>query len=438
MAKRRIAGMWCYRIEASDEVWDRVRECPDCGLFQRLPALRPGAAATCFRCDAVLRRRRVNPLDNALAFSLAALFAYAVAISLPVLQVDIAGRVRWNTLFTGPEELGRQGFWPLAVVVLATTVLVPGLKLLLTLILLIGLRMQKPPSFLPSLLGWLEWLQPWAMLEVFLLGVLVAYTRLTAIAGVEVEEALYALGIVMLAMAAADAFLDRHDIWSLLVPSDFRSEDLVGSFGQRLGCETCRLVSRGRDGERCRRCGTRLRARKPDSIGRTWALLAAAAICYVPANICPVMTVIRFGRGTPNTILSGVQELLSLGMWPLALLVFFASFTVPLLKLVGLTWMLIATHRGSASRLRDRTRLYRIIDVVGRWSMIDVFMLSTLVALVRAGALASVIAGIGAVMFAAVVILTMLAVRVFDPRLMWDEAAARAAVADIEAEHVLG
>lgn len=430
--------MWRDRVEPSDEAWDRVRECPDCGLFQKLPTLMPGAAATCFRCDAVLRRRRVNPLDNALAFSLVALFAYAIAISLPVLQVDIAGRVRWNTLFTGPDELGHQGFWALAVVVLATTVLVPGLKLLLTLILLIGLRTPKPPSFLPSLLHWLEWLHTWAMLEVFLLGVLVAYTRLTAIAGVEVEEALYALGVVMLAMAAADAFLDRHDIWSQLVRSGFRSEDLIGSLGRWLGCDTCRLVTRGREGERCPRCRTRLLARKPDSIRRTWALLAAAAICYIPANIYPVMTVIRFGRGAPNTILSGVQELFSLGMWPLALLVFFASFTVPLLKLVGLTWMLIAMHRGSAYRLRDRTRLYRVIDVVGRWSMIDVFMLSTLVALVRAGALASVIAGVGAMMFAAVVVLTMVAVRAFDPRLMWDEAATSASVAEIEAEHVLG
>lgn len=424
-------------VDLPDEGAGQVRECPDCGLFQKLPTLMPGAAATCFRCDAVLRRRRFNPLNSALAFTLVALFAYVIAISLPVLQVDVAGRVRSNTLFSGPEELESQGFGALGAVVLATTVVVPGLKILLMLVVLLGLRLQKPPRFLVALLSCLEWLRPWAMLEVFLLGVLVAYTRLTAIAAVQVQTALYALGVVMVVMAAADAFIDQDEIWARFNP-DLERDDSFGKSGILLGCQTCRLVTRGREGDRCPRCGARRLTRKPDSIRRTWALLIAAAVCYLPANSLPVMTVVRLGRGAPNTIISGVQELFGLGMWPLALLVFFASFTVPLLKLVGLTWMLIATHLGSAHRLYDRTRLFRVIDAVGRWSMIDVFMLSTLVALVRAGALASVMPGLGAVMFAAVVILTMVAVRTFDPRLMWDEAAARCTVSDIEAEHVIG
>ena len=175
---------------------------------------------------------------------------------------------------------------------------------------------------------------------------------------------------------------------------------------------------------RCSRCGFRLHDRKPGSIERTWAFAIAAVVLYIPANIYPVLTVVQLGAGQPSTILGGVRELLELGMWPLAALVFFASVAVPVLKLIGLAILLISTHAGSGWALHDRTVLYRIVDAIGRWSMIDIFMESILVALVQFGKLASVYPGPGAIAFAAVVILTMLAARSFDPRLMWDSARA--------------
>jgi paraquat-inducible protein A len=180
---------------------------------------------------------------------------------------------------------------------------------------------------------------------------------------------------------------------------------------------------------RCSRCGFRLRDRRPASIQRTWAFALAAVVLYIPANIYPVLTVVRLGAGEPSTILGGVRELLDLGMWPLAALVFFASVAVPVLKLIGLGILLISTHCGTGWALHDRTVLYRIVDAIGRWSMIDIFMESILVALVQFGQLASVYPGPGAIAFAAVVILTMLAARSFDPRLMWDSARMRAPTA---------
>ena len=161
-------------------------------------------------------------------------------------------------------------------------------------------------------------------------------------------------------------------------------------------------------------------------VARTWALLATAAVLYVPANVYPVMTVIRLARGHPSTILGGVQELIEYRMWPLAALVFVASVLVPVLKLVGLGLLLILTQRRSPARLVDRTRLFRLVDFVGRWSMIDVFMLAVLTALVRMGVIGSVTPGWGAVAFGAVVVTTMLAAISFDPRVAWDEAEERA------------
>ena len=190
-------------------------------------------------------------------------------------------------------------------------------------------------------------------------------------------------------------------------------------------CHACGLLSRMRPLARgyhpiCPRCRARLHQRKPNNIARTQAFLLAALIFYIPANILPVMTVIRFGTGEPDTILSGVQQLIAGGMWPLALLVFFASITVPVLKLVVLFYLLISVNRKSRWRPKDRTILYRITETVGRWSMIDIFMISILVALVKLGSIATIEPDIGAACFAAVVVLTMCAAMSFDPRLIWD------------------
>ena len=196
--------------------------------------------------------------------------------------------------------------------------------------------------------------------------------------------------------------------------------------GHLIGCPECARVNRAQDGDHCTRCRTRLHPRMPGSATNTWALLAASALLYIPANVFPILTVIRLGHSAPSTILGGAEELLDAGMWPLALLVFIASITVPLFKLVSLAVMLVATHRGSAWRLHDRTRIYRVVDFIGRWSMIDVFMLATLVGLVRAGVIADIQPGVGAICFGGVVVLTMIAAACFDPRLMWDAAGAGA------------
>jgi len=172
----------------------------------------------------------------------------------------------------------------------------------------------------------------------------------------------------------------------------------------------------------CPRCGSPLHQRKPNSLARSWALLIAALMLYFPANIYPIMTVISFGRGAPDTILSGVIHLIEANQWPIAALVFFASIFVPVLKILILGFLLISVQLKSNWRPRDRTVLYRFTETVGRWSMLDIFMISILVALVKLDAIATIEAGPGAISFAAVVILTMLAAMAFDPRLIWDNA----------------
>jgi paraquat-inducible protein A len=189
-----------------------------------------------------------------------------------------------------------------------------------------------------------------------------------------------------------------------------------------VGCDTCGRVARAWIGERCARCDHPLSHRKPDSIARVWACVVAATILLLPANLLPVMTIVRAGQGGPRTILGGVVELADERLWVLASIVFVASVAVPLLKLATLIAMLVMTALRSSVALRLRTRLYRLLRLVGRWSMIDIFMLSTLVGLLHMGALSTVLPEAGALAFATVVALTMFATEWLDPRLMWDAA----------------
>ncbi len=412
---------------------DRERECPDCGLFQCVPPLPTNAEANCLRCDATLRRTRWHAFDRSLALGITSMVLYLIAISAPFLSADIVGQQTQTTMISLPAQFWADGAWELALIVGFTAIAAPFLKIAVMLTVLGGLRTANPPAFLPDLFKWYQRIGPWAMVEVFLLGVFVAFTRLGAIATVSVGIALYAVGALMITMVTADYLLDADEIWEVMEQRGLvQPPQPVPPGVPRVGCDVCGRVNRAQQG-RCTRCRSVLRARRPNSLGNTWALLVSAAVLYLPANVYPVMTIVRLGASSPSTILGGARELLEAGMWPLALLVFVASIMVPMLKLVSLTLMLVETHRGSAWHLRDRTRLYRLVDFIGRWSMIDVFMLSTLVGLVHAGAIATIEPGLGAICFGSVVVLTMIAAACFDPRLMWDSAGERAPTAPIHA-----
>jgi paraquat-inducible protein A len=188
-----------------------------------------------------------------------------------------------------------------------------------------------------------------------------------------------------------------------------------------LSCHRCgKLWAEARPGEHCAHCNAKLHHRKPDSINRTWALLIAACIMYIPANMMPVMYTSTFFESHPDTILSGIIFFWVTGEWGLAAVVFIASFLVPLLKLSSLFILVLSAQQKSTWRQLERAKLYRLIELIGRWSMLDVFVVCLLVGLVQMQGFAQITAGIGIVAFGAVVVLTMLASIAFDPRLIWD------------------
>lgn len=194
------------------------------------------------------------------------------------------------------------------------------------------------------------------------------------------------------------------------------------------GCETCGLLSRPADGDdeaRCPRCDEELTFRKPASFQRTWAFLIGAAICYVPANLLPVLTTTTASGADSDTILQGVVLLWSPTGWPLSLIVLVASIMIPSAKILALGYLLITAQSGSVRNNEQRVRLYRMVEFVGRWSMVDVFVDTFTAALIQLQPLMSVEPGPGLFFFAAVVVLTMLAAESFDPRLIWDSEIAK-------------
>ncbi len=420
-------GLIADALKQVEKILDDWRECSHCGLISTLPAMRPELTADCPRCHHVLWRMRSCNFELPLGCALAGALFFFYAVIAPFIEISSHGQFQMARIVTGPYQLAAQGFDAVGLLVLGVSVILPGAKLLIILVTLTGLETHLlPRGVLKDIFRWYEPIKPWAMVDVYLLGFLVAYTRLAVIATVHLDTALFALVGLMVSTAAANAFLDTEAVWRAL-DSGEPVRDCAAPSDEHLliGCPSCSIVNRAMPGDTCRRCDAVLEARKPASFGRSWAFIIAAAILYVPANFYPVMTISNLVQSRDFTIMGGIFELFQRGLWPLGLLVFFASILIPVFKLLTLAIMLIETHLRSEQHLVGRTMSFRFVDFIGRWSMIDVFMISILVALVRFGKFSSVQAQVGAPCFAAVVVLTMFAVNAFDPRLMWDRAAER-------------
>ena len=385
--------------------------------MQMLPILVGRQTAVCRRCDSTLAGPATGRVDAPLALAGAALVLLVPALIWPLMTVSSLGAVRESWLQTCVTALWDQGFGSLAAVVAAFSILLPCVYLVALVFTLFSLRFDVGAP-LGRLFRWVQNLRPWMMIEVYLVGGFVAYSRIKVVSTIEIDIGGWCLLAASLLFLLALTQLDARTVWEAL---PLRADTRQGE--KTIACTACDLVvTSTEEGRKCPRCANTLYVRKPDAFRRTTALVVAGFLLYVPANVIPVLTTVRLGRADENTILSGVLELVQNDLWPLAIIVFSASIILPLLKLCGLTWMLLATHLRSPRLLVGRTRFYRMIDVVGRWSNIDVFAVSVLIAALRFGALTEVHAGTGLIAFAAVVIITMVATTAFDTRLMWDAA----------------
>jgi paraquat-inducible protein A len=411
---------------------EKLIACHECDHLYTVHPLPEGGKACCTHCGGVLYRNIPNSIDRTLALFLAAFVLMIIANTFPFISLEISGRVETNVLVAGAIEMYRAGMGELGLLVFFTSVLFPLLVTIGMIYLLLPIRLGIEPPAKGRVYRYTMALVPWSLVGVFLLGVLIAIVKLLDLADVIPGISMFALAALMVTYAAARTNWEPTSIWPH-TPAEGLSLKTQARTAREHGlinCHTCGLlVTRPEHHEHahsaCPRCESPLHERKNNSLTRTWALVITAAVLIIPANVYPIMTVIRFGQGEPDTIYSGITHLIEGGMWGLALIVFFASIVVPVLKLIVLSLLLITVQKHSSWRVKDRTLLYRATEVVGAWSMVDIFLVALLSALVSLDALATIRPGIGAVFFAGVVVITMFAAHTFDPRLIWDNAGKR-------------
>jgi len=376
----------------------------------------------CCRCGTPLARTVLKSLDATLACSIAVLLLMIPALLEPFLTTATFGMTRTSILPMSASFLWAEG-WPLLAILVALVIMVlPVIRFGALTAVLLTIRMGARPPWAGRVFRLANALQTWSMIDVFLLGMTVAYARLRVSIHVTIEVGALCFVAAAVLSLFVRACLDKALVWRSIAP-----DREFARLADCIACAHCGLLCPpADDGHRCPRCSAVLKARRPHSIARASALLLTALLLYLPANLYPIATIPIDVTPTAYTVIGGVRDLAESHLLGLALLVFSASFAIPLLKMAGLAWCIASVLRRSGTALVNKTRTYRIIEEIGRWSMVDPLTIACFVPVMHFNGLIDGRAEPAATPFAAVVILTTLASHIFDPRLMWDAAERRA------------
>ncbi len=380
-----------------------------------MPVLSRGESARCIRCDSVLERGRGTSITAAAGLSVATFLLLIPANLLPLYRVELLAGSRASHVTSGVAQFWAQ-HWPLpAITMLMFVLILPLLRFALLSIVLCAIRLGvRSPRLGPSFRV-AQTLGVWAMPEVMLLGIYVAYGRLSALFDLKVGGGAFFMAAATICALLTRAMIDDRTVWRAIMPDGDRPA------GSLLSCAACSMVlPMACNGSDCPRCNARLEPRKTNSIALTTALVTAGLVLYLPANLLPMAMTIQLTTPAPYTVFGGIVDLANAGLWGLAILVFVASFAIPLLKLTGMCWLLWSVHSGSTRNLQLKTKLHHTIHEIGRWSMVDVLAIGTFVPLMQFDQIANAQAMPGMVAFLGVVIATMFSTHSFDTRLLWD------------------
>lgn len=394
--------------------------CPDCGTLEDLPPLPRRGAAVCLLCEANLEKTSGRSVVAALACSTATFLLLFPSNLLPLVHIHLFGMHAENVTAAGVRILFEHGWIFLAALSGLMVVVLPFFRFGLLTAVLASLRLGYRPSWVAPAFRWAVWLDPWAMLDVYLLASCVGIFRLTHVG--ELHLSIEPGGMCFVAAALltmlSRATLDQRTVWRAI-----GGEVELEAGDEAISCTTCDIVQPvAREGERCPRCGAKLYARKPDAISRTSALLIASFILFFPANIYPMNVSTQLGEPHDYTIFTGVRELFLAGLWPLGIVIFCTSILIPVAKVFAIGWCVLSVRQRSNRHLKRKTRIFRAVAELGRWSKTDPWVIVFFVPLMNFGILGSQDAGLGATAFLLMTFLTMLASLTFDPRLMWDAA----------------
>lgn len=401
-----------------------VLACKHCDTLHIDVEVEPGGMALCACCGYVLRRRSRFTLSFWSALTAAALIVFGIANLFPLVELSLLGKTvstnfvgaLWTSWASGHYLLsamtGMVGFW------------FPLTQLCFLFWALGCLRRGDLPHDFRAAMRIYHFVGPWSMVPVLMLAIIVSIVKFAGMANLEPGPGVWAFGVLTFMLTALSR-LDAERMWQLaeelglVIPS----RDLGLPAERMAACHACGYVQPW-DPQvgpcACGRCGMTVRKRHEEMSSRVWALLIAAAVVYIPANVLPMMEIRTMLGNSAHTILGGVIELWQLGSWDLAIIVFVASVVVPITKLVALTVLMTARKWKGIRSQRQRTRLYELVEYIGQWSMLDVFVVVLMAAMANFPGVSQIIAGPAAASFGMVVVLTMLAAMSYDPRTGWD------------------
>ena len=365
--------------------------CEQCHTQVHIPALAHRQRAVCSVCNHTLISHRDGASEKLLAYTFSALIFLLLSLPFNFLTFKASGQKHSIDLPTGITVLIENDYLSLAIITSLATLLLPGMVLGGLLLLSLAQIQNRRPFYLPRLYKLVKALLPWSMAEIFLVGTLVSLIKITELADVSIGLSFYAfVGFsAFTALCISQFDPTRYAMW----------------------------MSQGQPPQPKPLC----EAQAQESIQRTWALLITACILYIPANVLPIMYTEFFGQETPNTIIGGVISLWESGSYPVAIIILVASVVVPVAKIIILAWLNFSVQREKTTSKQLRIRYYRITEAIGRWSMIDVFVVAVLVSLIQMGNTMSIYPGQAALAFCAVVFVTMIAAMTFDSRLIWQQ-----------------
>mgnify|MGYP000745304560 CR=1 FL=1 len=391
--------------------------CADCGTEQDIPFMPVSTVAECVRCGRVLDSAD-SGITAALAWITALLFLLIAANAVPVGEVMLAGQTHIGYIASGVVELGSED-WPVLSLMFALFVIVfPIVRTGTLVMVLVAIWLRRRPHWLGRLYRLSQNLKLWSMPDVMVLAGLVIFARTQ----VQLNSQVLVGGWCLVAAAFLNMLvpwlLSPHHVWRKIMPDRNPPQNEAA-----MSCDACDLiVPLSMENTPCPRCRRVLWLRKPNALNRATALVLASYVLFFPAYYYPMSYSIQPNGVQPHTIISGVERLFSAGFWPAGIIIFSASILIPILKLIGLSWLLISVKLPTQRGLALRTRFHRLIHGIGRWSNTDPFIVALMGPMISFPSLANVHVGRAALPFALIVTLTMLASRFFDARLMWDAA----------------
>ncbi len=413
--------------------------CPGCDLLVEIRPLDQNHRVICNRCGTTIVRSTRNSIEKVIAISIAGLLLFIPAMFLDLMTLTTIGMKVTGNVFETTRHFFVEGYMLVAVIVLLSAVIFPLAKLLCAFLVAFQINRAPQTPWLKPLFKFLTHIDEWGMAEVYLIGILVSLVKIYGMASVNFGVGFICFILLVFLSIANTSAIDKLLFWNRIARQDDKRLQMFiqktigdthfGSTGSitasdcnLIRCHDCGLLEK-RTIDTCPRCNSPLHLRKTKSIQRTCALLIAAIIFVIPANVLPIMEVKFLGVPNRSTIMDGIIYFFKHGSYGIGLIIFLASVIVPLFKIIGLSIILFSIQFNKCGYLKQKTGMFRFIEFIGRWSMLDIFVIAVMTVLVDFGFLTSIHTAPGATFFCIVVISTMLAAIVFDPRLLWDNCA---------------